>query len=85
MNVRHGTIILFAALGFLVGWTATPTTCSAQGYGYQVQPVQAYNYPNYYGNKSPAPGGYYVASPAPQLCKHKHKRKHKHRYGYTYR
>ena len=89
MNLRHGTIALFAALVFLVGWTAPPTTCSAQGYVYQVQPVQAYNYPNYYSYSQPAPvpGGYYVASPAPRLCKHKHKhkRKHKHRYGYVYR
>ena len=56
MNLRHGTIALFAALGFLLGWTAPPATCSAQSYGCQVQPVQAYNYPNYQGYNWPAPG-----------------------------
>lgn len=83
MHARSKIITLFTALSFLVGWTTIPTTCSAQAYGYQVQPVQVYNYPNYQGYTSPALGGYYVASPAPPPCKykkHKHKHKHKHRY-----
>ena len=86
MNARDRIITLFAALCFLVGWTATPSTCAAQCYGYQLPPVQAYNYPNYYGYSQPAPV-YYVASPAPRLCKHKHKhkRKHKHIDGYACR
>ncbi len=86
MNARAKIITLFVALGFLVGWTATPTTCAAQCYGYQLPPVLVYNYPNYYGYSQPAPvpNGYYVASPAPGPCHYKHRHKHKHKHKYRY-
>ncbi len=87
MKTRDLIITLFAALGFLLVWTTTPPACSAQGYCYQLPPVQAYTYPNYYVYSQPAPEpvGYYVASPAPGHYKHKHKhRKHKHKCKYKY-
>lgn len=85
MTVRGRLIVLVAALGLWVGWTVDPRPCSAQGYCYQVLPVQVYNYPNYYGYTSPAPvpGPYYVASTAFGHCKYKKpKPKHKHKHTY---
>ena len=86
VKTRERIITLFAALAFSLGWTATPATCAAQGYCYQLPPAQVYNYPTYYGSNqpAPAPGSYYVAAPAPRLCKHKHKHKHKHKCKYRY-
>ena len=86
MKTRDRIITLLAALGFLLGWTTTPTTCSAQGYCYQLPPVQVYTYPDYYtySPPAPAPASYYVASPEPRPWKHKHKHKHKHKYQYKY-
>ena len=86
MKTRDRIIMLFAAFGFLLGWTTTPVTCAAQGYCYQLPPVQVYNYPTFYGYSppAPAPAGYYVASPAPRPCKHKHKHKHKPKCKYRY-
>lgn len=86
---RVKIITLAAALSFLVGGTAYPTTCSAQGY--QVPPGQVYNYspqpyPNYhaYTPPAPVPVGYSAVSPSPRPCKYKHKHKHKHKYRYGY-
>jgi hypothetical protein len=85
VKTRQRIIAFSAALCFLVGWNAPPSTCSAQCYGYQCPPEPVYNfsvpaYPNYV-YAQPAPYGYYVSAPAPGPCKYKHKkRKHKRRW-----
>jgi hypothetical protein len=85
VNIRRSIIVPLAALGFLLGWTATPSVCSAQGYCYPVTPVPySQPYPLYaYSVPVAAPTGYYAVAPSPPP--HKYKHRHRHHYKYKHR